>query len=327
MTLSDKEILKKVIDGKSSAENAECVANWFSSTIEGQQTLSDLIDQDAYLMEEDQPEETSITPFQSNKIFESIDYEIRKRKVIKMSLRIVAIIVPFLFLIGGSLYLNRYLDLNSQTIYTEILAPKGEKTRIVFQDGSEAILNADSKIRYPQKFRFSKREVFLEGEAYFNISANKHRPFIVNTEKSNIAVLGTSFNVLAYDNNETIEVTLDEGSIIFNTTDNKYQLKPGQQLIFNKNSEEYTIKSLNNSKNNSLWTSNILYFEDAPLKQVIETLERKFDISFSVKDNYALTYSYTIKTEARTIEEIISELEIIAPVKFTLYKGIYEITH
>ena len=326
MILSDKKILHKVINGQSSANNAERVVDWFSSTIEGQHALSDLIDQDAYLMEEQPNEELAITPFQSSKVYDEIERTIKRKKLKRVSWRVAAVMIPFLFLLGGGLYIHRYLDLNAPITYIEKHVAKGSKMHIVFQDGSEAILNADTKIKYPSKFKLSKREVFIDGEGYFKVATNKHKPFIVNTADARITVLGTSFNVAAYSSSESVAVTLDEGSIVFNTKESEYKLNPSQQLIFNTRNKEQVIKNLNNSTNNSLWVENILYLKDTPLKQVIEKLERRFDVDFSILDSEALTYSYTITTSAKTLEEILVELEKIAPVRFTLREGIFEIS-
>lgn len=326
MTLSDKKILNKVINGNSSKENAQCVADWFSSTIEGQQTLSDMIDQDAYLMEENLLKENHINPIQSKLLFKKIEKEIRIKKTKRRWLQSAAIAIPFVIILGLGIYANKHWGLLSQPTYAEIYIPKGEKARILFQDGSEAFLNADTRIRYPKKFGLRKRTVQLQGEAYFNVAHNKYRPFIVETTNSSVEVLGTSFNVKAYHEDETTDVTLDEGSIVFHSSHNKYQLKPGQQIAYDKESGALTVRNLRNSAYNSLWISNVFYFNDTPLKQIIQILERNFNVEFTVKDIHALDYSYTIITEMKNIEDILLELEKIAPVKFNLQKnGIYEI--
>lgn len=326
MTQSNKEIINKVINGDSSQDNARYVSNWFSSTIEGQQALSDMMDRDAYLMESQLLENSSITPAQSARILERIDKEIKRKKIIKLSWRIAAVLFPFISLLGFGVYVDKQFDITGKTNYSEIYVPKGEQMQILFQDGSKAILNSDSKIKYPEKFGFKKREVFLEGEAYFTVTKNKHRPFKVITEESDVTVLGTSFNVYAYQDHNLIEVTLDEGSIVFNTPYNQHRLMPGQQLIYNKERGEYVVKNLRNSRNQSLWTRNTLYFNDAPLIQVIHTLERKFDVEFSVKDSKAFDYSFTLTTNGIGFEKILLELEKIAPVRFKLINGTYEVT-
>ncbi len=320
MNLSEKGTIKKVIDGTSSGENARCVVEWFSSTIEGQQFLSDMIDRDAYLMEEEFPGQKRISPIQSEIILSRIDKEIRHKRYVRMARLTAAIVVPFVVLLGFGLYLNSLVDLFGKSHYAEIYIPKGESARIFFQDGSEAYLNADTKIRYPQKFGLTKRQVYVEGEAYFNVTPAKKRPFVVHAGNTSVKVLGTSFNIKAYSDEKKIQVVLDEGEIEFHTPFNSYTVLPGQQIIFDKIRGESVIRNLPTSTNFSLWKSNILYFQDTPLAEVLRILERRYDVSFQIKDEKALRYSYTIITHQMAIADILAELEKISPVKFTFQK-------
>jgi len=320
MNLSEKKEIKKVIDGKSSAKNARRVVDWFSSTIEGQQFLSDIIDYDIYLGEEEFAGQKRISPIQSEIIFSKIDKEIRQKQFVRIARLVAAIVIPFIILVGFGIYLNSQVDLFGKSSYAEIYIPKGENARILFQDGSEAYLNADTKIRYPKKFGLTKRQVYVEGEAYFNVTPAKRRPFIVHAGNVAVKVLGTSFNVKAYEDEDKIEVVLDEGKIEFRTSGNQYALLPGQQLVYHKLNGESVVRNLSKSTNLSLWKNNIFYFHDTPLEEVLRMLERRYDISFEIKDEKALRYSYTITTRQTTITDILGELEKIAPVKFTFQK-------
>ena len=326
MNLSDKKILQKVINGTSSRENAKYVVDWFSSTIEGHQTLSDMMDRDAYLMEEDLLNTKKISPIQSDIVFKNIQKKIRRDRITRVSIMAAAMIVPLILVIGFAFYTNSRVDLLGRTPYAEIYVPKGEKARILFQDGSEAYLNSDTKIRYPRKFGLTKRNVYLEGEAYFNVSHNKYRPFIVHTGNTHVKVLGTSFNVNAYVNDEKIYVVLDEGKIEFNTFTEHYAIYPGQQFIYNKRSGEYFVHHLSKSTNVSLWKENIVYLNDTPLFYVLQILERRYDVSFTVRDPDAFTYSYTLTTKQTSIDEILQELEKISPVRFLRQKDTIEVS-
>ncbi len=320
MNLSEKKEIKKVIDGKSSAKNARRVVDWFSSTIEGQQFLSDIIDYDIYLGEEEFAGQKRISPIQSEIIFSKIDKEIRQKQFVRIARLVAAIVIPFIILVGFGIYLNSQVDLFGKSSYAEIYIPKGENARILFQDGSEAYLNADTKIRYPKKFGLTKRQVYVEGEAYFNVTPAKRRPFIVHAGNVGVKVLGTSFNVKAYEDEDKIEVVLDEGKIEFRTSGNQYALLPGQQLVYHQLNGESVVRNLSQSTTLSLWKNYIFYFHDTPLEEVLRMLERRYDISFEIKDEKALRYSYTITTRQTTITDILGELEKIAPVKFTFQK-------
>lgn len=315
MQSSEKATLKKVIEEKSSKEQARQTVNWMSSSIEGQQALSEMIDRDAYLME-DEFLNVKISSVQSDKILSNILRDIRRKHIRKVTFSVAAVVIPLVLLLGWVVLSNPDVQIFGNPTYAEIYVPRGDNARIFFQDGTQAYLNADTKIRYPKKFGLFKRKVFLSGEAYFIVSPNKHRPFIVNTGSADVRVLGTSFNVKAYNDDEQIKVVLDEGKITFDTPTNRYKVAPGQQIVYDKTAGACTIQNLPQSSNISLWKYQITYLNDTPLSEVIRTLERKYDVSFRIKDREALKYTYTLTTRQTSLEEILSELQKIAPVKF-----------
>lgn len=324
MNQNEKKIAEKVINRTSTRESAKSVANWFSTTIEGQQTLSDMIDRDAYLMEVEQKEK-QISPIQSEILLSKIHKEIRNKRDLSIVLRVAAVIVPLIFVLGFTLYLNSSVDLFGKSAYTEIYVPRGEDARILFQDGTEAFLNADTRIRYPKKFGLRKREIYLEGEAYFNVAGNSKRPFIVNTGNTNVKVLGTSFNVKSYKSDDEIQVVLDNGQIEFNTPIDSYNIRPGQQIVYNKLNGKHIVKNLSRSANTSLWKENIIYMNDMPLSEVLLLLERKFDVSFTINNPEALKYSYTLTTRQFVVDSVLRELQKISPVIFNNDEGNIEV--
>lgn len=318
MQLSDKNIIHRVVAEEASKEEAIEVVDWFSSTVEGQQCLSDMLDKDAYLMESDPDPGKSFTPLQSDNLYKKIDRTIWQNRFKRSFLKIAAVLLPLLLLSGIGFYLNRQIDLFSGTTYSEVYVPKGEDARIFFQDGTEVFLNADTRIRYPDKFGLRKREIFLDGEAYFNVATNRNRPFVVNAQHTRTEVLGTSFNVRSYGNSNTIEVVLDEGRTSFHVHGNHYPMLPGQKIEYDKSTGRTTLRNLMNPSNASLWKKNILHFYDTPLAEVIKELERRFDVQFHVLDATVLNYSYTLTTKQPGIDGVLKELQKISPVKFTI---------
>lgn len=318
MQSSDKNIINRVIAESASKEEAVEVVDWFSSTVEGQQCLSDMLDRDAYLMENEPDLGKSFTPLQSDLLYKRIDRNIYQNRFRKNLLKVVAVLLPILLFSGLGFYLNRQTDLFSGTTYSEVYVPKGEDARIFFQDGTEVFLNADTKIRYPNRFGLRKREIYLEGEAYFNVASNRSRPFVVHAQHTETEVVGTSFNVRAYGNSNTIEVVLDEGRTAFHVHQNSYPMLPGQKIEYDKSTGRITLRNLINPSNASLWKKNVLHFYDTPLAEVIKELERRFDVQFHVQDAAALNYSYTLTTKQPGIENVLKELQKISPVKFVV---------
>lgn len=316
MDTSEKKIIEKVISGNSTPKDAREVVNWFSSSVEGQQYLSDMLDKDAFLLEEESDENYVPNKNQSARIQHAIERKIAKINFFKISLKIAAVLLPLILLAGITFYVNRQVDLFGTSEFAEVYVPKGEKARLFFHDGTEVFLNADSKIRYPKKFGLTKRKVYLEGEAYFQVSSNKKRPFIVNAGETSVKVLGTSFNVSAYKDNKEIRVVLDEGEIVFAARNNQYKLNPGQKFIYDTENNELYLMNVRNSDDESLWKSNYIRFNDTPLQETLKVLDRKFDVPFNVLDKQVLTYSFNLVSEDKSLSYILNELEKIAPVKF-----------
>ncbi len=311
-----KEIIDRVVGEVSSKEEAGEVVDWFSSTIEGQQHLADMLDRDAYLMENDANTGKSFSTLQSDTLFRKIDREISKKRFKRFSLRVAAVFLPLILVSLLALYINNNTSVFEGATYSEIYVPKGEDARLFFQDGTEVYVNSDTKIRYPHRFGLKNREVYLDGEAYFNVTTNSKRPFIVHAHNTTINVTGTSFNVHAYSVDETIEVVLDEGKTIFEAQKSRFSMAPGQQLEYNKITGKISVYNLSKPSNASLWKDDIIYFYDTPLADVLQVLERKFNVQFHLQTSEALNYSYTLTTKHINIDSVLTELEKIAPVKF-----------
>lgn len=316
MKVPKEEDINNVLAGKSTPETAREVAAWFA-TAEGSMYLeshimSDFEDpaiiNDSEILEGDIP---------SEEIFRQIQGQITRKKLYRRIGKIAAIFFPFLLLISSFVFLNTRINLFGAIAYEEIYVPKGEEMQIIFQDGSKVYLDSDTRLKYPKKFAFGKREVYLDGQGYFVVNSNKNWPFIVNLSGPSIKVLGTSFNVNAYSADEAITVRLDEGKIRMNTySDLSYDLKPGEILTYNKADNACSIEKLNNLSVKNDWRNNTIYFEDAPLKEVIKTLSREFDIDFEVMDSSAWTVHYTIAIPTNKLYDVLTELQYIAPLEF-----------
>jgi len=314
----DKHIVNDVIEETATREQAREVVGWLSSTSEGHTYLSELIDRDAVYLEADNRNTKNIPSEQSVNILTEINRRIKFRKTRRLTWQIAAAIIPFVFLIGVGIYLNSQVSLFGPTLYSEVYVPKGKQEHILFQDGSEAYLNSDTRLCYPKKFGLTKRKIFLEGEAYFNIASNKKRPFVVQINNTDVTVLGTSFNVEAYKDEKEMKIVLDKGNIFFNTPQKSYQILPGQLATYDVITGKCIIDYIEKPYEASIWRDNIIIFKDTPLADVIKTLNRRYNTNFIVQNPKALTYSYTLTTNQTSLEHIINELEKIAPVKFSI---------
>src|SRR5690606_25369938 len=133
----------------------------------------------------------------------------------------------------------------------QLTTPNGGQYQINLSDGTLVLLNAASTLTYPAEFGENTREVILDGEAYFEVTKDPEKPFIVRTAKQRIEVLGTSFNINAYNNETTTKTTLLTGAVRINTSTNtdtdgeSRVLTPNQQSVVNDNQKAITVKQIN----------------------------------------------------------------------------------
>lgn len=325
MKAPDKHIIDRTLDNTASPEEARQVIRWFA-TPEGTKYLSSLLDEDAERIQpgnEDLHAERSIP---SDEMYQYIMEKIRLQKRKRMLFRAAAILIPFILLLGQFWYINKRIDLFANSGYEEIYVPKGERMQLVFQDGSKAMLNAETRIKYPRKFGFSERKVELEGEAFFEVSPNKDRPFIVDLKEMNVKVLGTTFDVKAYTADPDIFVSLETGKVVLSDNSRPLaDLKPGEKATYNRTTGVCKISRPENIGHNSAWKSNQIIFDNAPLSEVMATLSRWYNIQFEVQDSSVLHYNYTLTSTNQKLDQILKDLEKITPVQFTEEEGIIKI--
>lgn len=317
LTRPTEETIDRVLNSLASQDEAAHVAAWFA-TPEGQAYLSQNMERDFARLFKGCEELMADHPIPSEIMYSRIMKRIRAKRLRRLCVRVAAVLLPFL-LIGGIFFqLNSRVNLLGAADYEEVYIPKGERVQFLFQDGSKAYINADSRIRYPKQFGLLDRKIFLEGEAYFVVTPNASRPFVVEMERTSIRVLGTSFNVAAYPEEAYIYVSLDEGKInmISAAKKNNY-LNSGERLIYDKYTDSCTIIKAADTKSVSLWKNEVITFKNASLQEVIKSLNRWYDVPFVVDDALAHTYSYTFTSENTLLEKVLLDLEKIAPVRFT----------
>jgi ferric-dicitrate binding protein FerR (iron transport regulator) len=312
-----EEAVSKALNGLASQEEAAQVAAWLS-TPEGQQYLSQSMESDFARLPQGCEELAVDHPIPSEAMYGRIMQRIRAKRIRRICFRAAAVLLPLVLIGGIFVQLNSRVNLLAAVEYEEVYIPKGERVHLIFQDGSKASINADSKVRYPKQFGLANRKIFLEGEAYFVVTPNPKRPFIVEMEKTSIRVLGTSFNVSAYPEEACICVSLDEGRISMVSAAKKSScLNPGEKLIYDKHTDSCTIIKAADTKSASLWKNDVITFKNASLQEVIKALNRWYNVPFVVEDPRTHAYSYTFTSENTLLEKVLLDFEKIAPVRFT----------
>lgn len=163
----------------------------------------------------------------------------------------------------------------------QIVVPFGHRHSIVLCDGTKVQLNSGSQLIFPAEFKGKTREVFLKGEGFFEVSKNKEKPFIVKTEFLDLRVLGTSFNVSSYQDEQTVTTVLVEGKVaihengkLFGGT--KIELKPGEGCFYNVNNSNSQVKEVDVNDFVS-WKDGIFRFKDQPLTDVIGRVKKYYN--------------------------------------------------
>lgn len=221
--------------------------------------------------------------------------------------RIAAVIIPLFILAGGYLY----YDSTSKKLL-EVSVVYGEERHMFLPDSSEIWLNAGTTIKYPQKFRGNQRVVWLDGEAYFSVKNDKSKAFIVQTEKLSIKVLGTQFNVKAYAGEEKAIATLTSGRVEVNIDDESRTLKPNEQFTFNSRTSSIEIVQIATNEAKG-WITGQLIFNNSSFHEILQTLERRFDVSFHNNTSIESSRIYTVKfMKNENIEDILDILVDVA---------------
>lgn len=204
--------------------------------------------------------------------------------------------------------------------YNVLKVPYGKRFNLILSDGSMIYLNAGTSVRFPIKFQKSgNREVFLSGEAFFDVTGNRERPFIVSTEDGmTVKVLGTSFNVRSYPEDENIETTLIKGKVRVMEQDltKKVDLTPSQKAIYSKLEEDVTVEGVDPNRITS-WKEGVLIYDETPMSQVIKDLERTYNVIFVVESNTILNYKYKGAFDNLDIDQVLKILELSSPLKYS----------
>ena len=194
---------------------------------------------------------------------------------------------------------------------------------VVLPDGSEVWLNAESRLSYSDDFTDS-RDLKLEGEGFFEVKSFDGKSFVIHADEIQIQVLGTSFNVKAYDEEMQAEVFVVTGKVTFSTADrnNSIVLAPGMNGIFNKK-DGTMVHETEADRNIVAWKEKRLVFRKTPLGEVAKTLERYFKTDIRIKNEKLLICRFTSEFNDPTLQEVIEALSVALDLKVEYQSNSY----
>lgn len=235
----------------------------------------------------------------------------------------VAAIILIASLLGILSYQHLYQqpELAEPTL-REISMDKGQRGNVTLSDGTKVTLNAESKIILPDVFRSDRREVTLEGEAYFDVTHNPERPFIIHTDEAVVEVLGTSLDIRSYPSDESVQVVVKEGSVSLKSKSDCLKRdtvlnagERGQFFISENRIEKYKVDDFELFLG---WTDGFLKFKDAPLHEVAGDLERKYNIEIRFDDQQLKDLRLTAELKSRTLQNNMDVISTSLGIKYKM---------
>ena len=250
-------------------------------------------------------------------IDEKIKKDIRRIWFKRASTIAASILIPILII--STVYFYKEMDHYKQ-IPNIVSVNKGQRAGITLPDGTIVHLNSESKLTYTPDFNGKLREVVLEGEAFFEVTPNKEKPFIVKTSVFDVEVLGTSFNVSVYNDENIVETALMEGKVkltMQGCPSKPVYLTPSQKFIYSRSDRQGTI-SIMEGDTELAWKQGILAFSAEPLEEVFRKIERWYGVTMHYDKESLVNDNFTGQFKMISIQEMMNILRMHYNLKFKI---------
>ena len=228
-------------------------------------------------------------------------------------------VITTLILLGSLGYLSLQQNIPTPELIVK-QTPRGQKSTIVLSDGSRIQLNSESKLVYPKSFDADSRTVSLTGEAFFNVAPDPQRPFVVQSGDIQTHVLGTSFNIQAFPDEDLHEVAVKTGIIRLSFSDDPtetVQLAEGEQLRYRPASRQWDTSPIDPATI-AFWADGYLYFDNEPLEEVLKALSRWYDVDYETSNPGILHCRITLKQQNESLHNILEILNYALGFNFEL---------
>ncbi len=211
----------------------------------------------------------------------------------------------------------RTFELTGRDEIHQMTVPYGKRARLLLSDGTSISMNSGSRLIYRTEMRGKRREVYLNGEAFLDVARDESRPFIVKTDRLDVSVLGTSFNVKAYPYEEKQSVVLVSGkvSVLGDMLDRDYVMAPDQMFSYSSLNCDVSIDTVN-PEDYICWKSDLLNLDSDSLQNVLMQLTRRYNVDF-VYDNALRDISMTGKLDLSDgLEAALESISLVAGIKY-----------
>ncbi|WP_225000078.1 FecR family protein [Cesiribacter sp. SM1] len=272
------------------------------------------------------PAEAVVKPISSRA--EQLQYEQSRRKSSMRTLLGYAAVLAGALIVALSIHLlsgNWKNDAGPKLV--EKVNNKGQKATFFLPDGSKVVLNSSSTLMYPKEFKDDVREVYLKGEAFFDVTKGT-RPFIVRTDKLAARVLGTTFNINAFPDTKEQSVSLVTGKVEVRTTVDDQQhliLEPGEKGKINSTAGSLT-KTAFDYEEEVAWKEGILLFKDLPLKEALGRMERWYGVEFAKGKFPEKDYHVTGRFDNESLENVLRSIGFTIKFEYRIEKNKVHLT-
>lgn len=320
--------IKGYLEGKTTPADSEQIRNWLinpENDVELRQILGEIWANSEIRLKGRAPD--------FNRMLDQVHHQINNQQIHQLNpmalsaklylvfSKIAAVLIIPLLLLSAYFYFNstNFSNQLASNTFREIYTKPGTRTQIDLSDGTRVWLNDGTTFRYPERFTGSKREVFVDGEAYFEVKSNPKNPFVVNNPMMNTVVTGTHFNLNAYSSDNYFEATLLEGKIHLENENKKLVLKPGEQVQFDSKLEKIVQKTVD-PKDAAGWVDGKLIFKDERLGTAIKKLARWYNVEIILTDPEINNYLMTATIQDEKLDQSLKLIALALPVKFEFKK-------
>ncbi|MDZ7658614.1 FecR domain-containing protein [Fodinibius sp.] len=209
-----------------------------------------------------------------------------------------------------------------EPVLRQISTDNGQRANLTLADGTEVMLNADSELKLPQKFASDVREVHLDGEAYFKVSENEQKPFVVHSNGSIVRVLGTAFSVRAYPEEQQVQVVVEEGRVSFGqekeAEDQRAILNRNELGTFDISTSTVATQKVEDIELYMSWREGYLKFEETKMSDVAKALERRYDVKIFFENSALKELELTSYLKSRSLRNVLDVITTSLEIEYQL---------
>ena len=302
------ELLAKYFSEEATDTEIKIIENWRDSSLENQKEFNEykLVWVDTKVLKEELDSSVEIN---TNRAWKKIQNRIGSTKTVKLNpkynwkfvIRIAAVVA---IVFGGIWAIQNN---TGSPIENQLLA-SNEVVNFTFSDSSKIVLNKNAKITYPEKFEGKERKVKLSGEAYFSITPDKEKPFIIKVDKATVKVLGTSFVVKEMKEDSLVKVLVESGKVKFEYKNEKVILTKGMSASLDLRTEKIRVDS-KEDVNIGAWKSKKLLFRSTEISEVFAQIEDLYGVTIQVENPRILDCELSATFDNEELEDVLMIIE------------------